>query len=605
MKLLSVLKTTLLNEVSEKVKKQLVSKWGTSTEDTPETMISYIDSFETIKSGLPADKRDIMKYSYDDLKNIIKSRLSSKIMSDIFTEFKKKESKIENTALKNYIKRFLEIESLLPASKKNITNYKFLELVKMVDDVYPKLISKKLSEKFMKENPELTQDQVLFYIGSYFEILDEIPSDSKRVDDMTFVEFEHLIDGISGEKKSTQNKSKDLSDIAMKYDENNLKIFAPKTKDQCIKLRNGRSWCTSREGGGNMYYNYRLGHERTLYYVIDEDMDFNDLNFATVILVDPDGKASMADKSNTGKFGGSTNMPWSDIVAKVPKLKGLQNIFVPNPLTQEEKDLIRKVEKAKVGDNPMESFDSPQEVEMWLEYNSPRLTDIQYSNLTTDLKKKYIALGMDLTSSMIENSESEVLKYYISKKIEGIKTTRLDSLSNTDIFLLNTPMLKLIKKELKSKFIKEISSSQQTGKKIQIDYPSGPASKFIALYGFDDMFDSLPENMENLLFINKSNDLIDLKIPDSISRFKNLESILLDKCVSEIPESIGELKKINFLSFPNNPKLKTLPKSIMTLPNLKFINATGCNLQLPEGFDKVFNVEEGMGSGGFYVRKGS
>jgi hypothetical protein len=603
-KLLDVLKSNLILEISDKIKKQLLSKWSSETQDTPEKIFSNIDLFEKYKNGLPADRRDIMRYSYDDLTSLIALKESLKTVDDIFTEFKKKEKKLDNNLLKKYIKKFLEIQSGLPKQRQDILGYKFLDLVKMIDEIYPKALNKVLIDKFTKENPNLTIPQVVFYIDEYINIFDEIPVDSKGSDKMSFSEFEHLIDSISAKKGGNETKKSDISDIELKYNQNNLKIFAPKTKDQCIKLRNGRSWCTSREGGGNMYYNYRLGHERTLYYVIDEDMDFNDLNFASVILVDPNGQTSMADKSNTGKFGGSTNMPWSDIVAKVPKLKGLQNIFVPNPLTQEEKDLIRKVEKAKVGDNPMESFDSPQEVEMWLEYNSPRLTDIQYSNLTTDLKKKYIALGMDLTSSMIENSESEVLKYYISKKIEGIKTTKLDSLSNTDISLLNTPMLKLIKKELKSKFIKEISSSQQSGKKIQIDYPSGPVSKFIALYGFDDMFDSLPENMENLLFINKSNDLIDLKIPDSISRFKNLESILLEKCVSEIPESIGELKKINFLSFPNNPKLKTLPKSIMTLPILKFINATGCNLQLPEGFDKVFNVEEGMSVGGFYVRKG-
>ena len=63
----------------------------------------------------------------------------------------------------------------------------------------------------------------------------------------------------------------------------------------------------------------------------------------------------------------------------------------------------------------MESFKTPQEVEMWLEYNSPRLSDVQYSNITPELKKKYIALGMDLSSNMIKSSEPEVLRYYISK----------------------------------------------------------------------------------------------------------------------------------------------------------------------------------------------
>ena len=604
MKLLSVLKTTLINEVSEKVKKLLLNKWSNTTQDTPETIISNIDSFETIKSGLPGDKRDIMRYSYDELKDAIKdaikSKNSSKLMNDIYTEFKKRETNIENAALKKYIKRFLEIESLLPAGKKDITKYTFLDLVKMIDDVYGKLITKKLGEKFKSENPNLTPDQILFYISSYMDILNEIPADLKRVDEMSFSEFEHLIDSILAKKGGSETKRSDVSDIDLVYNQNNLKIFAPKTKDQCIKLKNGRPWCTSREGEGNMYYNYRLSHERTLYYVIDEDMDFNDLNFATVILVDPDGKKAMADKSNSGRFGGSTNMPWSEMVAKVPKLKGLENLFVPNPLTQEERELIRKVDRAKVGENPMESFDSPQEVEMWLEYKSPRLSDEQYSNLTVPLKKKYIALGMQLSSMMIQQSEPEVLKYYISKQINKIKSTNLNSLSSGDISLLNTPMLKQLKKELKGKFASELSTNN-SGNSIEIEYPSGPVGKFLALYGLNELFDNIPEQIKSFVFNNKSTDSISLIVPSSISRFKNLEVLMLTNCVSELPEEVGLLSRLTFLTLPNNPHLQSLPKSIVNLQNLKFIMLNGTNnLEKPEWFSKMFaEAEPGTG---FFAR---
>ena len=600
MKLLSVLKTTLINEVSDKVKKLLLNKWSNTTQDTPEIIISNIDAFDKIKSGLPADKRDIMKYSYDELKSALSEKQSGKTIDDIFTHFKKggEMKGVENTVLKKYIKRFLEIESLLPAGKKEITKYAFLDLVKMIDDVYPKLITKKLGEKFKSENTNLTPDQILFYISTYMDILNEIPADTKRVDEMSFAEFEHLIDSINAKKEGKTSGKADMSDIDLKYDENNLKIFAPKTKDQCIRLKNGRGWCTSREGGGNMYYNYRLGHERTLYYVIDEDKDFNDLNFAVVILVDPYGKTAMADKSNSGRFGGSTNMPWSEIAAKVPKLKNLESIFVPEPLTKEEKDLIKKVERARVGDNPMETFDSPQEVEMWLEYNSPRLSDIQYSNLTVELKKKYIALGMDLSSDMIQQSEPEVLKYYISKKIDTIKSTNIDRLSSSDIALLNTPMLKGLKKELKPKLASELSSN--SGKKVEVEYPNGPIPKFAALYGLDDLFDSLPENLENFLFNNKSGDNISLVVPPSIGRFTKLEAIMMTSCVSELPEEIGLLKNLTFLSLPNNTNLKSLPKSILTLPNIKFIMLNGTNAKVPEGFSNMF--AEAQPGSGFFAR---
>ena len=284
----------------------------------------------------------------------------------------------------------------------------------------------------------------------------------------------------------------------------------------------------------------------------------------------------------------------------MPKLKDLEYIFEPKPLTQEERTLINTVRNARVGENPMESFNTPQEVEMWLEYNSPRLTDTQYSNITPDLKKKYIALGMDLSSNMIKASEPEVLRYYISKKIDRIKSTSVNNLSREDIALLNTPILKKVKEEFKPKFAKDLTTGG--GNKIEIEYPNGNASKFVALYGFEELFDSLPGDITNFLFNNKSTDDFNLVLPKSISRFKNLEALLLMKCVSSIPEEIGELKNLSFLALPDNPNLSSIPASVLTLPNLMFINLKGSKPQFPEGFDAKFGEEGGNGSG-FYTKK--
>ena len=600
MKLLNLLSKNIILEVSEKVKNQLLAKFKPTTEDSDETILNNIDMFDRYKQGLPVDGRDIMRYSYEDLKNLIQSKETTKGLNDIFTEFKKKEKGIENNNLKRYIKKFLEIQSELPKDKQNILKFNFLNLVKLVDDLYPRLFVKKMFGKYSKENPNLTQDQILYYLDSYYENFDLIPFDTKGVDKMSFSELEHLLDGLQGKKEQSNKNKEDLSNIDLKYNENGLKIFAPTTKDQCIRLRNGRGWCTSREGSGNMYYNYRLGHSRTLYYVIDEDKDFDDLNFATVILVDPNGRMAMADKSNTGTYGGSTNIPFSQIVSKVPKLQGLEYIFEPKPLTQEEKQLINTVKNAKVGDNPMESFNTLQEVEMWLEYNSPKLTDIQYSNITSELKKKYIALGMDLSSNMIKSSEPEVLRYYISKKIDSIKSKGINNLTTEDIALLNTPILKKVKEEFKPKFAKELTSGG--GTKVEIEYPTGNSSKFVALYGFEELFDSLPDNMTNFLFNNKSKTEVNLELPSSISRFKDLEALLLMNCVSSIPENIGDLKNLNFLALPDNTNLTSLPSSILDLPSLLFLNLKGSNPMLPEGFNDRFSEEGGKGSG-FFTRK--
>ena len=113
MKLLDILKNNLILEVSEKIKKQLLAKWSPNTDDSADTIIKNIDLFDNYKSGLPADKRDIMRYTYDELKDVISSKQSAKNIDDIFTEFKKKESKLDNNQLRKYIKKFLEIQQRL------------------------------------------------------------------------------------------------------------------------------------------------------------------------------------------------------------------------------------------------------------------------------------------------------------------------------------------------------------------------------------------------------------------------------------------------------------------------------------------------------------
>jgi hypothetical protein len=198
---------------------------------------------------------------------------------------------------------------------------------------------------------------------------------------------------------------------------------------------------------------------------------------------------------------------------------------------------------------------------------------------------------------MIKSSEPEVLRYYISKKIDRLKNTSVNNLSREDIALLNTPILKKVKEEFKPKFAKDLTTGG--GTKIEIEYPNGNASKFVALYGFDELFDSLPENITNFLFNNKSNDDFNLELPKTISRFKNLEALLLMKCVSSVPEEIGELKNLSFLALPDNPNLSSLPSSILDLPNLMFVNLKGSEPSLPEGFNNSFNNE----GSGFYTKK--
>jgi hypothetical protein len=131
---------------------------------------------------------------------------------------------------------------------------------------------------------------------------------------------------------------------------------------------------------------------------------------------------------------------------------------------------------------------------------------------------------------------------------------------------------------------------------VDISYPDNVAGKFVALYGFDELFESLPDTIVRLLISNKSNENIALDVPESIGRFKKLEALKLDKICRTIPSSVCELKNLNFIALPNNQQLKSLPECIINLPDLAFINLkdSNPNVEIPPKLKERL-TDEGMG----------
>ena len=104
------------------------------------------------------------------------------------------------------------------------------------------------------------------------------------------------------------------------------------------------------------------------------------------------------------------------------------------------------------------------------------------------------------------------------------------------------------------------------------------------LKGFDEFFESLPENLERFEFskghnrYGQDNDVsVDLKIPSSIGRFKNLDALHLEGVIDELPKEISQLKNLQFLSLPNNKNLKEIPDFVADLPNLQIVNIGDSN----------------------------
>jgi hypothetical protein len=162
---------------------------------------------------------------------------------------------------------------------------------------------------------------------------------------------------------------------------------------------------------------------------------------------------------------------------------------------------------------------------------------------------------------------------------------------------LNGPMSEL-KEFFKFEFAKGLTKGD--GNRFEAEYPNSSVSKFIALYGFDDLFKALPETLTFFVFNNKSNQNLDLKITTDILRLKNLEALMLQNCVNEVPDFINKLTKLQFISFPQNKNLKQIPDNLSEIPNLHFINLQGSpNAQLGPKTSEQFKDPDGKR---FFVR---
>ena len=144
--------------------------------------------------------------------------------------------------------------------------------------------------------------------------------------------------------------------------------------------------------------------------------------------------------------------------------------------------------------------------------------------------------------------------------------------------------------ELKELFKPEFMSGMagKNGTEISIKYPSDSSSKYIALYGFDEMFKNLPKNLESFVFENSGNETFNIDIPKEIGNFQSLIALHLEGIVGKLPKEIGKLKNLQYFSLPNNPNLTELPKEIANLKDLELLNLRRSpNVKVPDEIENT------------------
>ena len=587
--------------MAEKVVKFLIDKYKPTTKDTEEQITAVINAFEKYKSGLPQDQRDITKLTYSIVKNIVLSKEIKKQEKSIFKKYMEANKGADKNAVKLALRKFYELFPILPINQRDVLKMPYLKLVEFLQGKFNSMLTSAALKKFKDDKVNVTPEQLIYYVSTYLDLYHRLPANLPPLLFMSFDELEHTLDGMGDLTDDINDKKEDYGDIETIYDDDNLLIFKPSGKEQCIKLANGRSWCISKSGGGNMYYNYRLGNNLTIYYVIDKDKPFGDLNYSVVILVEPYGGKRIADGQNmSGGYSGHKREDWSTIVSKVPKLKGKEHLFVADPLSSAEQKVLNDYKNTNINKDAIKELGSEQAAEMWLELSSPDLTyrsngDEIYRNFTENLKNKYLGLGMDLTAGMINNSEPSVLKYYAARKLQGLMSKSLGQLSDTDIAFINSPIMRDNKKKLREKFSGQLAGVSSSGY-VGLEYPKDDNSKYVALFGFDDFFQHIPTNTTMIQMENTSKTPIALDLPESIGKLTELKTLIIDNMVKSIPESIGNCTKLKFINLPNNPQLESIPEAFGELYCLNFFSTENSNpgMRIPKKLEEYMTEDEGF-----------
>lgn len=595
----------ILLEYPESTVNKLVAKFSKQTEDSEDDIKLVIADFERFKNSFANEDKDIFRHDYNKVKQLVTDKSTKqktkKDLESIAQEFVTKYKGTDLQLVKLNIKKYFELKTLFPeqkAFKKEVTEYTPSQLNDMVSKLFSKFdergenaLTKRITEKFAKENPDDDEMTVILPRAKRFvKHYALIPLNAKLVAYMSFDDFEHVVDGYTPMEEDEYSLPEiDLGDVDIAYEDDNILIFAPDEKQKCINIRKkhapDRRWCTSWEGSSNYYYNYRLNQNLTLYYVISKNLPESDLNYAVVVLVDRYGEKRLADGSNSGRFAGSTVIPWREMVQKVPALEGKEQYLEAKPYSNEDTEKMQKYKSYNLKTtDPISELGSIEEVELWMELRGPDFKNIAmgdeiFSNLPEELQKKYIGLGSELSAGMVRGLKEGAMSYYVSKKKEKLLTKRLSELSENDMEVILSKEMRPYFRQLKRKYSEELETTFDP-EFIPISYPNDNNAKFARMFGLETLFNLLPDNTEFLQIENKSKDSIILTIPETIGKLTELTTLVCDNIIRELPEAIGDCRQMIFLNLTNNKELSTLPKSIAKLSCLDFISVMGSNIDI-------------------------
>ena len=223
---------------------------------------------------------------------------------------------------------------------KHIKSYKDFTL----NEAFSKGVVDKLTIKFKSENPDLTDEQINYYIEEFDKMKNSPKVIQKDITKYSFTELEKLIDSFPKKVNKSLRGLNNLDTNDIVYNENNLLILKGDTREKCIRYGKGYSWCIARTDSSNMFNTYRYRYDEiNFYFIFDKDKPDTDDNRSLALLIDKNGTYYLANASNSGDFAGTKKISYSEICNIQPKIKDLKSLFNPLPLTPMEKEVYKKI----------------------------------------------------------------------------------------------------------------------------------------------------------------------------------------------------------------------------------------------------------------------
>jgi len=249
-----------------------------------------------------------------------------------------------------------------------------------------------------------------------------------------FKDLEIVVDYVKGQVNVNKNTKIDIkNDIKTSgkpiYEDENVLIYYADSPKACVQYKGSvpYSWCIARKDSSNMYNTYRYrNHEPAFYFVKIKDRTKKELNVLSLLKTSFNGKfkdpyhffvvqviknANIKDETKKQYYVTSANndgdkyISWNNILEIDPKLKNLQYLFVPKPLSEEEKN----------------------------EYNlfKDGISDEKYCKLLFERKKNYINITLKLSDKKFECTPDELKNFYIGMGI-GLSDYQFDLIKNND-----------------------------------------------------------------------------------------------------------------------------------------------------------------------------